>query len=361
VQSTLDSDLAAVVRLEGLRPETEYGYRVWIDQRELPFDSPRRFTTLPAAGRGTCRIAFGSCFHKVGLHNPHLLSQVKTRGNRAMLLLGDLAVDDRNNRVGLHRSDYLLRDLSPAWRALAASIPLYAAWDDHDYFDNDRSGIPKGYTAQDVRAVRDVWTQNWNNPSYGERGEGIYFRTRIGPADLIMLDTRSLRKDRKRMENAYLGEAQTAWLKRELLKCEGPFVIITSGTMWSDNISGGKDSWGVWDPPGREALLQFIEDHHVPGVLLLSGDRHGARGITIPRPSGHRFYEFEPASLGGMTGPSAWGKAKDRQLFGRTRLKAFGEFTFDTRPDDPTVTFRLVGESGAVLEQVVLRQSELTG
>ncbi len=361
VQSTIPSDLAAIVRLDGLRPDTEYCYSVWVDGRELTLNDSLRFTTLPPPGRETCRIAFGSCFHKVGIHNPHLLSQVKSRGNRAMLLLGDLAVDDRNNRVGLHRSDYLLRDLSLAWREFAACVPLYAAWDDHDYFDNDLAGIPNGYTAKDALAVREIWTRNWNNPAYGEDGEGIYFHTRIGPADLIMLDTRSLRKNRKRVENAYLGDKQTAWLKRELLKCEGPFVIITSGTMWSDNISNGKDSWGVWDPKGREDLFQFIEDKHVPGVLFLSGDRHGARGIQVRRPSGHTFYEFEPATLGGMTGPPAWGEDKDSQLFGRTKLRAFGEFTFDTKPSDPTVTFRLVDESGAALEEVVLRRSELTG
>ena len=93
---------------------------------------------------------------------------------------------------------------------------------------------------------------------------------------------------------------------------------------------------------------------------MLAGNDDSTGGITIPRPGGYRFHEFEPASLGGMTGPAAWGADRERQLFGRTAVKAFGEFTFDTRPADPTVTFRLVEQTGAVLEEIVLRQSELT-
>ncbi len=50
-----------------------------------------------------------------------------------MLLLGDIAVDHRRNRINMHRSDYLLRDVSKPWRQLAANVPLYASWDDHDY------------------------------------------------------------------------------------------------------------------------------------------------------------------------------------------------------------------------------------
>lgn len=361
VCSRQDKELAVVVRLDGLTPDSEYTYRVFVDGQELKLNYPTRFTTL-AETKGSCRIAFGSCFHKSGIHNPYLLGQVKKRGNKAMLLLGDIAVDDRNNKVGLHRSDYLLRDLSPAWQEFSASMPLYATWDDHDYFDNDKSGIPKGYKSKDVLAVREVWTENWNNPAYGQDGEGIYFHTRIGPADVIMLDTRSLRKKEPNTENAYLGDQQTEWLKQELLKCKGPFTIISSGTMWSDNISNGKDSWGTWDSAGRESLFEFIEKNRVPGVLLISGDRHGARGMKIPRASGYTFYEFEPASLGGMDGPKAWSEDRKNQIFGygRTHLKAFGEFTFDTAQTDPTVTFRLIDETGKTLEEIILHQSQLT-
>lgn len=361
VSSTTATDLTAVLALTGLQPATRYDYQVFINDKPLALRSKTRFTTFPhPETRRTFQLAFGGDFHKAGVHNIHLMRQIVQRGNRAMVLTGDLAVDDRNNLTGLHRSDYLLRDLSPAWQSLAAAMPIYAAWDDHDYFDNDLAGVPPGFTAADVQAIRRIWTQNWNNPSYGENGRGIYFRTRLGPADLIVLDTRSLRKKQRKTTNAYLGDGQTQWLKRELLKCQGPFIIISSGTMWSDYISNGKDSWGVVDPAGREELFSFIEKNRIPGVLLISSDRHGARGFHIPRPSGYRFHELEIGTLGGMTGPAAMAKDASTQLFGRTAIKAFGELEFDTNQADPQVTFRLVDQTGRVLERIALRQSQLT-
>ena len=65
----------------------------------------------------------------------------------------------------------------------------------------------------------------------------------------------------------------------------------------------------------------------------MSGDRHGARGFTIPRPSGFAFHEFEAGSLGRVPGPDAMAKDTSIQLFGHhgTGAIAFGEFTFDTR------------------------------
>ena len=94
-----------------------------------------------------------------------------------MLFYGDIAVQDRDNHLGLHRADYLLRDFHPAWQRIVASVPVYATWDDHDYFNNDKWGLPKGYTEQDRQGVWEVFRHAWNNPSYGFNGErrGVFF------------------------------------------------------------------------------------------------------------------------------------------------------------------------------------------
>jgi len=361
VASTKAGDLAAVVPVSGLAPATRHPYRVLVDGAPIPMPAGAAISTAPApAALGRMTVAFGSCFHKTGLGNRALLDRIRARGASALLLLGDSAVDDRDGHVGLHRSDYLLRDLHTGWRDLAASTAVYAAWDDHDYFNNDRSGIPPGATAADRDAVRSVWTQNWNNPSYGfaDRGEGIFFRTRLGPCDLIMLDTRSLRT-RPGGPDAFLGGEQMRGLERGLSACTGPFVILTGGTMWSDNISNGKDSWGVWDRPGRERIFSLIESKRLP-VILLSGDRHGARVIEIPRPSGHVLREFELGSLGAHPGPPAFGTPKENQPFGVTEEALFGECTFDTASADPTATIRIVDAAGTERWRTELSRSRLT-
>ena len=362
VESTKQSDLTAVVPVTGLKSDTSHPYRVLVDEK--PIKMPETATLVTAPEHGKVRIAFGSCSHRWGLGNPALSAAIRKRRPAGMLLIGDIAAQDRNNHIGLHRSDYLMRDLQPAWQDLVATVPVYATWDDHDYFDNDKAGIPPGkpekgivgYTDEDRRAVWSVFRECWNNPSYGfgEDGQGLFLRTRIGPCDIVMTDNRYFRENK---EGSFLGDRQMAWLKEQLLDCQGPFIILSCGTMWSDYIDRGKDSWGKWDPEGREEILRFIEENRIGGVLFISGDRHGARGFKIPRQSGRPFYEFEPASLGGRWGPGV--KPRNNQLFGFDRQVAFGEFSIDATLDDPEVTFRLIQDNGTVLYQLTLKRSRL--
>ncbi|MBN2450264.1 MAG: alkaline phosphatase D family protein [Lentisphaeria bacterium] len=362
VASTAESDFTAVVPVTGLRPAARYSYRVLVDGQPVPLPEGAAFATAPEPGAAArFSIAFGADFHKTGLWNGALLERIRTRDNAALLLLGDSAVDDRDARVGLHRSDYQLRDLSPGWQALAARLPVYATWDDHDYFNNDKSGVPPRASDADRAAVRKVWTQCWNNPAYGfaDREEGIFFRTRVGPCDLIMLDTRFFRTA-PREPDSFLGAGQMRWLVDELAACRGPFVILTSGTMWSDVISRGKDSWGVWDPPARERIFSLIEERRIGGVILLSGDRHGARVVRIPRRSGFVFHEFELGSLGAHPGPAAMGAEPANQPLGLTGEALFGELAFDTTLPDPTVTVRVVAPDGTLRYELTLTRSQMT-
>lgn len=347
------------IRISGLSPATSYAYEVAAGGRVV---ARGNFTTAPKEDdKGLFRITFGTCFHKIGLHNPNLMREILKREPSAMLIYGDIAVDDRNNEINMHRSDYQLRDVSKAWRDLVANVPMYTSWDDHDYFDNDLSGIPRRFTAKDRDAVRAVWHQNWNNPPADDNRVGIYHSTRIGPVEVIMLDTRSCRDgDKRRQHDSYLGRTQMDWLKKTLKASTAPFKVISSGTMWSDYVSNGKDSWGTWDTEGRDEVFDFIEKENIAGVLLISGDRHGARAFKIPRASSYDLLEFEPATLGGVTGPPALVKNCPEQLFGHTNLIAFGEFTFDTKADTPTVTFRLIRETGEVMEEHAFGLSQLT-
>jgi alkaline phosphatase D len=359
--STLNPTVAGQVErivLNDLSPQSKYSYRVKVQGSEVAEGTFQ--TPLKIGDTSELRLAFASDFHKIGLHNPNLMDAVLKRNPIAMLLLGDLAVDDRDTNLSMHRADYLLRDLSPPWRKLAANVPLYAAWDDHDYLNNDLSGLPEGVSNEDREELWKVWSENWNNPEKDR--PGIYFNTRIGVVEVIMLDTRSFRENDRRGEfNSYLGAAQLNWLKDVLAKSTAPYKVITSGTMWSDYISDGKDSWGTWDTLAREEIYQLIETENIAGVLLLSGDRHGARSFTIPRNSGFEFYEFGPASLGGVPGPEAIAKDSSKQLFGYLGLglKAFGEFTFSMEGEAPQVAFRLIDENGNIMEDHMIFYDQL--
>ncbi len=357
VRSTEESDLVSIVPVTKLKPGTTYPYKVLVEDKAIPMPEHAVIATVPDTNR--LRLAFGTCPHRWGLGNQKQADLIRSRKPSALLMYGDVAAQDKDNHLGKHRSDYQIRDFYPAWKSLSSAIPVYTTWDDHDYFNNDRSGIPRGYKDADRLGVRRAFSQAWNNPSYGfndDRG-GVFLRTRFGPCDVLMLDNRYFRT---REERRFLGNEQTAWLKEQLLDCKGPFIIISCGTMWTDHIADGKDSWGRYDREGREQLFRFIEDNRIPGVLLLSGDRHGACGFRIPRPSGHTFYEFEAASLGGRGGPAGKAEGHPDALYAISGRFAFGEFTFDATLDDPEVTFRLIHEEGETLYEHLLKRSELT-
>lgn len=358
VVSTPESDLTAILPVRGLSSETTYSYEILVNGK-LVKNENMVFTTPPSHGKkGITTVAFGTCYHRWGLCNQDLADAIKSRNPMALLLGGDIAVQDRRNNIALHRADYFLRDLHDAWKGISASIPVYTTWDDHDYFDDDLYNIPEGYTREDKEAVSDIFRASWNNPPYGsgENGHGVYYRTRIGPADIIMLDNRYFRE-----EGNFLGDEQMKWLEEQLLDCKGQFIILFNGTMWTDHVSNGKDSWGRFDPESREKIFSLIEKNKIGGVLLLSGDRHGTRAFTIPRPSGFKFYEFEIAGLGGRVGPPPISPEWENQLFGLSGEYAFGEFEFDTTVNDPTVTFRLITDRRAtVLYELTLSRSQLT-
>ncbi len=350
------------VRPRGLQANTQYTYRILNNTGAVLGQGSFRTAPKPNTSE-TIRIAFGSCFHKIGVHNPNLMRLITKRGNLAMLLLGDIAVDDRDAQFNLHYADYLLRDVSKPWRMFAANIPVYTSWDDHDYLNNDKSGLQNGEITNKLREkLRMVWQDNWNNPGRSTKVPCIYFNTIIGDVEIIMLDTRSYRDWKIRgQRGSYLGDAQMQWLLKTLKASKARFIILTSGTMWSDYMSKAKDTWGSWDIPGREEIYNCIEENQIGGVLLLSGDRHGARGFKIERPSGFTLVEFETATLGGVPGPEPYAPDKSTQLYGYgDSLIAFGEFTFDMSKPDPEVTFRLIDEEEKELEKHTFRRFQLT-
>ncbi len=357
VKSTLESELSAVVSISGLKPDQQYFYEVFVDGKKLDLQTKTILRTSPKSENTETRIVFGSCFHRWGLGNQQQTNTILSHQPHAFLMLGDIAAQDKMNHVGWHSLDYLARDLYPAWQDLVSKIPVYATWDDHDYFGDDLWGIPSVFTAEDRSNVWNVFRNSWANPSYGfgENGGGVFLKTRIGAADVIMLDNRYFRT-----KDSFLGKKQMQWFEEQLIQCNAPFIIISCGTMWSDYVSGGKDSWGQFGAEAREEIFKLIEKNNIKGVLLISGDRHGARGFTIPRPSGFQFYEFEGGSLGGVVGPETDNPKWETRLYGIDGVFAFSEFTFNANKKDPTVTFCLIKEDGEVLYEKQIKLSELT-
>jgi len=142
VKSTLKTELSAIVPIYGLQAGKAFSYEVFVNGQKLKLQVEKIIRTSPKPKEETC-IVFGSCFHRWGLGNQQQTNTILSRSLHAFLMLGDMAAQDQMNHTGWHSLDYLARDLYPAWQDLTAQIPVYATWDDHDYFGNDLWGIPK--------------------------------------------------------------------------------------------------------------------------------------------------------------------------------------------------------------------------
>ena len=356
VFSSEKSKTIQFIKCDKLSSNTAYTYSVLsADAKVLAEGS---FTTPPLAGSKTpYKIAVGADFHKIGLHRPELMNLVQKRNNISMMLLGDLAVDGRTT-IPLRNIDYLLRDVSPSWQKFAANVPVYTSWDDHDYYGNDTHGayFKKPERLIPVDDMRKNWKKMWNNPEKDIKRNGIYFQHVIGDTQIIMLDTRSCRVNEERGKlHSFLGKEQTAWLKKTVRESQSPFILISGGTMWTDYISNGKDSWGTWDKEGREEIFSLFDTVEDKKILLFSGDRHGTHAFKIKRPNGKEYVEFGVGTLGGVVGGGI-AEDKSTQLFAYPGKNtwAFGELEFTYPEGKPQVTFNLININGKVMETVGL-------
>ena len=223
---------------------------------------------------------------------------------------------------------------------------------------------------REARTVRAVFAKSGEEAGCFD----IRFASPFQPYDICLSKEaaqRAVRKGVRLREEArpgqpstLLGTGQMRWLEEQLLDCDGPFIILSCGTMWTDHVSNGKDSWGRFAPDDRERIFRLIEEHQIGVVLLTSGDRHGACGYRIPRSPGFSLYEFGVGSLGGISGEQAPAGeapiANGELLYRYGRGYAFGEFTFDMKALDPTVTFRLIQDDDQLLHEMTLSRSRLT-
>jgi len=166
----------------------------------------------------------------------------------------------------------------PELRRLLASMPHYATWDDHDYGPNDSN---KSYELKE-ETLR-IFRAYWGNPSYGQPGHpGVFTKFNWGDATFIIMDNRWNRDDDHLAVAAggtksQYGAYQLDWLKQSLLaaqtngNCTFKFVV-TGGQVITD-FGGHSESFAYYTRE-REDLLQFIVQHHITGVIFLSGDVH---------------------------------------------------------------------------------------
>lgn len=355
-QDDFTTDLVA----EGLRPDTEYFYRVEVDDEA---DEPiRAIRTAPVPGTPTpTTIAFGSCTRQQEQPIFDVISQTQPD---LFFFVGD------NNYANTHYLDALrwhyrrFRGL-PERARLVAETPIWATWDDHDFLANNSNGTCLGRD-QALAAFQEAWA----NPSHGlPEAPGTFFRSSWGAIDIFMLDCRMYRPDvgdglnrcepdpdppALNVDDGPLGPAQEAWLVDQLRGSEATFKLLACGSRFTPD--GSNDSWASF-PAARDRLFAAIDEHDVDGVVLLSGDIHRSLFSSIPAPA-YPIPELVSSPL--ATNPGTCSTNDPTQRVCYDDGNAFVELQIDPVADDPTLTARILDASGQEQYSWTINHSELT-
>ena len=153
-----------------------------------------------------------------------------------------------------------------------------------------------------------------------------------------------------------LGPAQMEWLKKTLKK-PAVFTVICSNVPLAPKVKpGSKDTWDGYDGE-RQRIYQFIAKQKIPGIIILSADRHRSDAYKID--SGiqgmYPLYEFSSSRL---TNQHVHGLIKT-SLFGYNEKQSFGRVDFDLKAEDPTVKYTVVNIDGKAIHSLKVKRSEL--
>jgi alkaline phosphatase D len=360
-------DYTGIVTIGGLQPATRYRYQVRIDGRPAPQGEGWEFRTFPRENTPEAvRIAFGGCAKYFPAHERNW-DTIRLRQADAFLILGDNVYLTLPGAVGpLHNYTYHQRQSRPEFRRLVAGVPTFAIWDDHDAgMDDIFLGPYPDKPAWKVEYL-ELFRRNWNNPSYGAPPEwpGVWHSVRVGPVECFMLDGRYYRENFLKPKPSMLGPVQKAWLRRALAASTAPFKLLVSPVAWADDAkiektpSGvtvyAKDTWSGFREE-RAEIFDFLAEHKIGGVILVSSDRHRHDVRINHRPRGYPLLEIETAWLTNETGTEGSGKPIFEYLDG----PGFGFFTFEPGAAEPRVVAEIITIRGEPVFRREVKLSEL--
>jgi alkaline phosphatase D len=341
-------DYTTVVTISGLNPNTEYYYKVSVNQ--LEGGQIRSFETMGSKS-GEFAIGFGGC----SAYNPEferIWDTIATHPIKAFLTLGDNVYANHHTLPQVNRFCYYQRQSRPEFQRMTARIPYIGIWDDHDFGENDSYGGPEMYEPAWKVDILKVFKENFANPYYAtDDVPGVWFDYHIGDVQFFMLDGRYYRQPSDDGSTSMLGPVQLQWLKDELLKSTATFKVIVSPVNWSDDskglMEGRIDTWEGYKNE-REEIFSFLTENSIPGVFLLSADRHRHDAWKHYRDGAYPLYEFTSSRLTNIH----YHALMPASLFGYNEKNGFGILTFNTKAEQPYVIYDVYSIDNELIHRI---------
>lgn len=215
-------------------------------------------------------IAFGSC-NDVERPQP-LWAVVAENQPDLWIWCGDNIYGDSRKAAVLEKK-YRQQFEQPDYAIFRRQFAIVGTWDDHDYGWNNATGTFSIKAISKTLAL-DFMEAPETDPR--RQHEGIYGAYDFGPdgqrVKIVLLDNRYFSTDPEAEDPQLLGKIQREWLAETLEKSTAQINILVSGTQ----IISEEHKYEKWAnfPAERDWLLDCIRKKSVPGVILISGDRH---------------------------------------------------------------------------------------
>ncbi|HLP18920.1 MAG TPA: alkaline phosphatase D family protein, partial [Chitinophagales bacterium] len=260
-------DKTIILKLNNLKPDTRYYYRVLFEGREDTIKG--NFRTFPAEGaKGDYTFVTGSCqetpnmnvFYAIPRHEPYF-----------MMHTGDFTYPDYqikpdySNNMDTVALSYQRRYDEKVMKQMLYTVPIDYVYDDNDYVGGDggrynkndmHSYMQKGKVKTEFNSYPfpDSWRRNVIKgydqyfPHYNlpDTSTGIFHSFKLGNAEFFVIDRCSnkvlpnaaaFKYDAKKNRWTYepppgyalFGKQQMDWLKRSLLESKADWKFIVSG------------------------------------------------------------------------------------------------------------------------------------
>lgn len=300
---------------------------------------------LAAEERGLTRIAFGSCAREN--KDQPIWDVIRAWQPDLYIALGDNIYGDTQDMTVM-RTKYDKLAAKPGFRALRASCPMIATWDDHDYGVND-GGYEYPMKSESKKLFLDFWGEPADSPRRSR--DGIYTARYFGPkgrrVQVILPDNRWFRTplmgysvepaDKGQYivnpdpKASMLGDVQWAWLENELRQPADLRIFASSTQVLAD--APGYEAW-INFQADHQRLLDLIDFAQVENLIMISGDTHYAELSRMTDGVPYPLYDMTSSGL-----TEVW------PVFGPNRNRIakaplapnFGRITIDWDGPDPAV------------------------
>lgn len=313
---------------------------------------PATGMTGPNERPAVTTIAFGSCNRQTAPQD--YWSTIASHDPAAWLWLGDNVYSDTDNMEQM-RADYATQTDNSHYAAFVAATPaIYGAWDDHDYGRNDAG---KEWPAK--KGAKALMMDFLDVPPDAEvrRREGTYQSYLVDDVRIILLDTRYFRDELAppvREGDRYgpnpdgdiLGEAQWAWLEKELRNSTARAHLIASSIQVLPT-QHGYEKWANF-PRARMRLLNLLATVRPALPLLLSGDRHLAE-IMVEQVGDYPVFEMTASGL--THSYEGADEANDKRRGPLVTQRNYGLLHF---VDDGNGNLQLLAEVRAISDDAIL-------